>query len=102
MLWIKMHGCLNLSCSFDTGFNFLLLPFDPLVFVSFLAGGFSLLILMSLFRYVGIFIDYLHVVHIAIVSLNCSQFFQRPKRNCLRTHGGVGSFQITCTWTQPS
>ena len=30
---------------------------------------------MSLFCNFGIFLDNLHVVHIAIVSLNCSQFF---------------------------
>ena len=56
-------------------FQFLLLLLFLLSSCLFLLEGFSLLFLMSLFCNFGGFLDNLHVVHIAIVSLNCSQFF---------------------------
>ena len=70
-----MQGCFNLFCSIGTGFILLLLLLFLLSSCLFLLEGFSLLFLMSLFCNFGIFLDNLHVVHIAIVSLNRSQFF---------------------------
>ena len=62
--------------------SFCFFGFVPLVIVSVLAGRvFSLLYFMSLSCIFGIFLDDLHVVQIAIVSLSCSQFFSDQKTN---------------------
>ena len=103
-----MHGCFNLNALVT---NFASSSLAIYLFWLFLLSpcwfcwkGVSVAI-HDLFAYLGFhWITYmLSKLSLSFtVLLSCSQFSATEQRTCLRTHGGVRSFQITCTWTKQS
>ena len=104
-----MHGCFNLN-ALVTNFAssslaiLLLLFVPPVSMFVFCWKGVSVAI-HDLFACLGFhwmtyMLSKLSLSFTVLVS--CSQFLATEQRTCLRTHGGVRSFQITCTWTKQS
>ena len=97
-----MHGCFNLFCSIGTGFFLLLWFCTSCHRVCSCWKGFFVVVLHELILHFWDFLGWLTCCPNCHSLIELQSVFQRPKRTCLRTHGGVGPLQITCAWTQPS
>ena len=96
-----MHGCFNLFVFFlVSSLLFFCSFFLFLVFVhlEFLAGMAFHAVTCRCFHG-SLILD----IDVDLALMICSQFsFSDQNDIILRTHGGVGSIQISSTWTQPS